>query len=274
MTDQDTPRLKPSQLELDSPGFLKVKELMSRAGDRHSITGDEARLVAEAKAKAREELENIRRLGMHMLLSHVEAMQTPYSEQWVNFAETQGRILDRLEGRRVYDLGCGDYRSKSSMEFRDLLLKRGVSEYYGVDIQGNYNGARRDVINMPFGPVVPNTDGKGAHIKGDMLDVVSHLPDRSTNFVLNGIDDLIVDTNTDYGRALVAHIARCTEPGGYVVGITMFGGVLEKLAQMDGFELESPEGSHFLLLRKLTTSSDSEQSLASKGRTPAERAGL
>ncbi len=274
MTEPDRPRPKPPQLELDSPGYIRVKEQMSRLSSRHEIRGDEAKLVAQEKAKTTRELEVIRQMGTSMLLNHVESIQTPYSEQWSNFAEKQGWMLDRLAGHQVFDLGGGDYRSKPSITFRRLLLERGVSEYYGVDMFGSYAGTRKDIIEMPFGPVIPNLDGRGAHIMGDMLDVVTYLPDGSTNFVLNGIDDLIVDTKTDYGKALTGHIERCTEPGGYVVGITMFGGVLEELSKLDSFDDESPENSRFYLLRKkdAATSSGSEQSPESRDQPEAGRA--
>lgn len=55
------------------------------------------------------------------------------------------------------------------------------------------------------------------YINDDMLKFVSKLPDKSTNFLINGIDDSII-RNNKYWEKLSKELYRATEDSGIITG--------------------------------------------------------
>lgn len=143
--------------------------------------------------------------------------------------------LARLEGQAVVDLGCGP----NAAIFEQFLTTYGPAAYVGID--GHNHFEDRTHYKVPdFGEVAPLSQAQedslpGVLIKGGMLETLSRLPDGSVNVALNGIDTDV--TGSPYTEELVREIARITRPDGLVFGITLAGGVLQTLAEQQGFKV-------------------------------------
>jgi|GEM_PF-2782445 len=83
----------------------------------------------------------------------------------------------------------------------------------------------------------------------DMLDFVSRLPADSSNFMINGIDDLVLQDPTDeYQNALAQEIVRSLKPGGIIFGTNLDNSMssrLEKLGLERKFTDESNKDSRY-----------------------------
>ena len=189
---------------------------------REHLSPESAPLVLASKEKLDSFLATAAMTSLNLIGNH----QTPYGEHWLN-QSTEGLpvMLERLKGKMVVDLGAG-----ASTKFRERLAQEGVAGYIGVD----YIGHAEDVA-----PLTIEKDGVDGAILGvDMLEAVDKLPDASCSFAINGIDSLIVRPDTPYAQELVRQIDRVTAVDGYILGNTLFGGILEAFSGRDGYETE------------------------------------
>lgn len=205
----------------------------------------EQQLVDANKAEFRDFMNTMR--VQRMWHAAKETLQTSFTEFW----EMSGfhTMLDELQGRTVVDLGCAE-----AHDFRRLLESKGAGSYIGVDQVLRYASNKR--VDTPFGIVTPFQKDfigiDGVLVAGDMLDFAARLPDGSCSFAINGIDENMVATDTEYGRVLTQHIARATEIGGYVTGVTVKSGILERLADCGMFDVQCKGRSlAFYTLQKL-----------------------
>ncbi len=163
---------------------------------------------------------------IRMLETSMRTLTTTHHEFWDRMFK-KDTMLDVLAGRCVVDLGCGN-----DSTFREMLTEKGVETYIGVDQVVSYEQGR--AVEAEFGLVLPLNVTKhsvsGALIRGDMLDVVARIPDSSCSFTINGVDESILDPNTDYAKEVVAQVIRATERGGFIVGVTTGGGILRSIA--------------------------------------------
>lgn len=120
-------------------------------------------------------------------------------------------LKKKLEGDVLIDLGCDCYVSRGPM-IADIL---GASLYVGVEkyINNKYfdessNKFKEDLkedVSIDVDLIVQ-----------DMLVYVSALPDNSANFMISGIDNIIIPDKR-YWIALEEQIRRALKPGGVVI---------------------------------------------------------
>ncbi|HSX05624.1 MAG TPA: hypothetical protein VLF69_04105 [Candidatus Saccharimonadales bacterium] len=147
------------------------------------------------------------------------------------------RALARLAGMPVVDLGCGG--PESTDPFQAFIKPFNPKLYVGVNHVATYG--YRPWHEVPqFGIVTPFSADygdplPGAIVRGDMLRVLSRLPDNSISIALNGIDRAILPPDLPYGKAVAAEITRVAHPEGLVFGVTLNGGILSTLAEAESF---------------------------------------
>jgi SAM-dependent methyltransferase len=172
---------------------------------------------------------------------------TPYAHLWLAML-TKGpekeihsidRLLKKLNGQTVLDLGCG----RNISEFQGLIKTYGARNYLGVETHYIFGASRaaRPIEGLGDVTYLDDEDGDfmdGAIIRGDMLRAVSRLPDSSVSVALNGIDDYVANSQTPYGARLADEVKRVLHPKGVCIGITANGGVLKALKQDDSLKTE------------------------------------
>ncbi len=136
---------------------------------------------------------------------------TPFDALFVmGFLESNDNhkiIEEKVRDKVVIDLGAG-----SAYRLLEEFAKLNVKEYIGVDKK------RSDSIISDYAKQRLGELGvKGDYIRSDMLLFVSKLPDKSANFVINGIDDNILD-NKEYWDRLIDQIYRTTYDEGVIMG--------------------------------------------------------
>ncbi|MEK7561739.1 MAG: hypothetical protein AAB541_02655 [Patescibacteria group bacterium] len=202
---------------------------------------DLAGLIELAKQK---QMDQLYRWGRE----HVDSIQTPHTIYWTlgegRIDPWEGRateikerdeLLSRIRGRIVLDLGCGI----RWLEFEEFLKKYEPSAYVGVDIWAPYG--YRPYNEIPdLGIVTPLGDQEGdvlpgALIKGDMLEAISRMPDKSCCIALNGVDAFILPPSP-YRRELEKEMVRVVSDEGIIFGVTLAGGLLSSLAKREGFQ--------------------------------------
>jgi SAM-dependent methyltransferase len=168
-----------------------------------------------------------------------DAPFTPYADLWLDIimkgserdSSFINRSLEKLKGQTVVDLGCG----RNYPAFQGFLKTYGLRDYIGVETHVIFGNDRaRPVEGLGDVAYLDEDEGDatdGAVIRGDMLRVISRLPDLSFSVALNGIDDYVVNSETPYGVRLAEEIARVLHPDGLCIGVTGNGGVLELLKQ-------------------------------------------
>lgn len=129
-----------------------------------------------------------------------------------------------MEGRPLVDLGGGFYDG-----LQKIAVSLGVSTYINVDKfaftypekPNPFVDSFEEMAKQEGEDVDPSEmkDGETqlVHVKADLLDFVSRMPDNSTNFTINGIDLLILGSRP-YHEALAKEVSRATFPGGLVFG--------------------------------------------------------
>ncbi len=150
--------------------------------------------------------------------------------------ELRDSWLNRLAGAPLLDLGCGSLEGSES--FRSFVAQYRPSAYMGVDHITSY-GDQPSVDVAEFGIVTPLPEADdalpGLMVHGDILEVLSRLPDNSVNIALNGVDEWLMPAGGAYGQAVTQEIIRVARPGGLVFGVTLAEGVLKALAQSHRF---------------------------------------
>lgn len=178
------------------------------------------------------------------IMTLLDAPHSHYSVHWEKALEEKfvhhNEIITLLAGLKdqvVLDVGCGPV----SQDFQSFLSRFGSRGYIGVDTH-SYFGPGRNIRRLDgLGDAVylDEADGDkldGIVIKGDMLRLVSRLPDGSVSIALNGIDEYVANTESPYGQRLAAEIKRVLDPNGMIIGITGNGGVLDMLAADPDFQ--------------------------------------
>lgn len=131
-----------------------------------------------------------------------------YKDKYENF-----QILkDKLHDQTVVDLGSNLYFLGVSESLKNL----GIKKYIAVDKFADIN---RPKIKQIKERVMPRMEKEfGLEFKNeDMLSFISRLPDNSVNYVMNGIDDTIIQ-NEKYWQVLAQELHRTTVKNGIVTG--------------------------------------------------------
>lgn len=145
---------------------------------------------------------------------------TQYSTIWERFErykpETKDDLKERLSGQILVDLGGG----RNPKYVQELAKNLGAAALVNVDPQAA--PATQDLGGTKFIPV-----------KKDMLSFTSQLKSNSCNFVITGIDEIIIP-NSDYHKALASEMIRATRPNGVIFAAKS--GVLPFLKQDGNLE--------------------------------------
>ena len=181
----------------------------------------------------------------------IEAIQAPKADQWTDVPSAH-HFLGRLTGELVVDIGCGP-----GSTFRTLLHNYQPKGYLGVDLLrpgGPYAWKQSKRFNARAAELTAGTHGiNGRMLHADALSVVAKLPDTSVSVVLNGIDKLIMDPDSEYGQALTGEIDRVIRVGGVVLGCTGWGGILPTFESRKEYSknmVKAPGGVEFLCFKK------------------------
>lgn len=134
--------------------------------------------------------------------------KTHYAEFWYDFfmnfnSAPQAHMFfkEHLKDCPLIDLGGGD----GSMEI--LARESGSPLYINVDKYAIDINSERKKDNIHI-----------LNIKKDILEFVAQLNNNSASFVLNGIDDWIID-DYDYHHALAQELERAVKPNGIIFGV-------------------------------------------------------
>jgi hypothetical protein len=144
-----------------------------------------------------------------------------YDDLWWRLANSHNEetesLLRRLNGQIVVDLGSGS----KTKEFEFILKNYGVIEYIAVDKNP-----------PPETSVIP-----GEVIAGDILGIAKSLkPAGGYSIAMNGINEALISSSSDYGKQLESEILRLLHPDGLLFGIGS-GGLINEVFQrpeMDG----------------------------------------
>lgn len=135
------------------------------------------------------------------------------SEAIANIKRTIDLFKEHLSGDVLVDLGAG---SEKVME--ELSKKFGVRTYVKVDkfykLQSSMTIAGTDIAYKEL-------EADRLHlitVNSDMLDFISRVRDNSGSFVLNGIDDYVINS-VKYQEMLAREIIRATRSKGIIFGI-------------------------------------------------------
>lgn len=138
---------------------------------------------------------------------------TDFALMWnnINIDSDSGKVLkNKLDDEILVDLGCG------RQPVIELAEKVGARVLIGVDRYSigseNDSPSPQKVVEEPI-----RENGQTVLVREDLLKFVSHIPDNSANFTINGIDDDIIK-NKDYQKALAKEIIRATKKGGIIFG--------------------------------------------------------
>jgi len=161
-----------------------------------------------------------------------------FSERWTGDAspfEEEGVrnfFAEKLQGGLLIDPGCSD---SDAMRYTARLFK--AKTYIGIDLGKKldpYVGYPPTDPRLRFMPSTNNPPCVELKVKADMLDFISHLPDNSANFSVNGIDDSIILV-AEYDEAFWNEIKRATRLGGIIFGYE------SRLSHFDAKGLQSKE---------------------------------
>jgi hypothetical protein len=126
-----------------------------------------------------------------------------YQELLSSGKEVKDFFENLLEGKPIVDLGCGPVIESEIRKMEKFALGMGASRYIGVD---------KFRVRADEKPTETSE-----YVSQDMLEYTQSLPDNSENFVLNGIDEIII-VSEDYADRLVEQLARVTAPNGVAMG--------------------------------------------------------
>lgn len=153
-----------------------------------------------------------------------------YSENWLYLPEMMKDVFDwmaeRLEGQTLVDLGGGAYGTgwKLAKMFK-------VGTYVSVDLCA-FDGSRAPNPSLPIiekgRESQPEESPRRIHVKDDILNFLLHLRDGSANFMLNGIDTVVLPTafcikdrsvGPRYHGRIADELHRALQPGGLILGL-------------------------------------------------------
>jgi hypothetical protein len=153
--------------------------------------------------------------------------QAPFSDYWYSILnppinvrppEDIDEIIEylqkKLKGQMLLDLGCG--QSVPSImdlpQIFDLVWAADVGTYVGVDL------SKSNPVPPQKAPFrMSKFDNESYYIEDDMLLRLARTPSNSVNTVINGIDDMIIQSDK-YISALATEIVRTCKPGGIIFG--------------------------------------------------------
>ncbi len=121
-------------------------------------------------------------------------------------------LKERLVGKILVDLGGGESRSMES-----LAHMLGVSVYIRVDAYFQSSLADEHGRLADRGKMEPGGEMEVYHVKFDMLEFLSTLPDDSVCVTINGIDMSVIHSEA-YHRALTKEMIRVLAPDGVIFG--------------------------------------------------------
>lgn len=130
-----------------------------------------------------------------------------------NIEKTDPRILEDLRGSDLIDLGAG-----CSYDMLKLSAEHAVRRYTAVDIFTSPFILERRADELARMKQFNDIPTELIQYREDMLRFLSHQDDNSAHIMLNGIDTLLIDS-PDYGRWLVAEIARVTGKNHLALGV-------------------------------------------------------
>ena len=154
------------------------------------------------------------------------------------YDEEQIEVLkQKLENEIIVDLGCGTRQSWTPLiakAFKSSLYI-GIEKYLDLDELElkrfelelkNKNQTRLKKFELEL---KNNTQTNFIFSKQDMLMFVSTLPDNSVNFIISGIDDIIIP-DEKYWEALEIQIRRSLKPKGVIItgGMPIFANYAKK----------------------------------------------
>ena len=174
---------------------------------------------------------NMLSVQMDPTLEKLQRADYSFTLPWENLTKTEKEYLKRkLKDGLLIDLGgnASDFRASSVM--RRLSRQLGVKTYinvdycHGGDINPYTSILAPDMVEPPsLKPLSKKEKSQTINdllVNDDMLDFVSRLPDNSSNFAINGIDEnSLHDQVGSYTQALWREILRSTKKGGVIFGV-------------------------------------------------------
>ena len=146
-----------------------------------------------------------------------------YQELLSSGPEVKEFFENLLKDKPIVDLGCGPVSESGVRKMEKFALGMGASRYVGVD---------KFRVRADEKPTETSE-----YVSQDMLEYAQSLPDNSTNFTLNGIDQVII-VSEDYTDRLVKQLARATAPNGVAMGFNS--PLLHKLHQYGFNQVKVP----------------------------------
>ncbi len=138
-----------------------------------------------------------------------------FIDSYLENEEERTLIEDKVKGKIIVDLGAGNSLDRVSPYFAEM----GAKEFVAVDKFFQKDDVNRDSLNTILESLRDKFKTQGTNVdyfQDDMLVFLSKLPDKSANFVLNGLDDNIISYN--YWNKLAEELYRTTYDGGVVMG--------------------------------------------------------
>jgi hypothetical protein len=129
-----------------------------------------------------------------------------------NSESARAFLKERLAGKILVDLGGGESRSMES-----LAQMLGVSVYIRVDVYFQSSLVDEHGRLADRGKMEPDGEMMVYHVKSDMLEFLSRLPDSSVCVTINGIDMSVIHSEA-YHQALAKEIVRVLAPDGVIFG--------------------------------------------------------
>ncbi len=138
-----------------------------------------------------------------------------FIDSYLEKKEESKLIEDKVNGKVVVDLGAGNSLDRVSPFFAEM----GVKEFVAVDKFFQRSDMEREYLNLILDSLRDKFKTQRVsfdYFKDDMLVFLSKLPDKSANFILNGLDYDII--GHDYWNKLSEELYRTTYDGGIIMG--------------------------------------------------------
>lgn len=157
-----------------------------------------------------------------------------------NKSEAHKYLINKLEGKTVIDLGFGDGSYfLDNLNYRAITFKNlKIKKYIGIE--KNFSCEDEDFESFKNKcQKIFNEGGMEADFEQqDMLKYIVRLPDESSNFIINGIDEHILPQK--YWEHLAEEIYKKTEPKGIITGL----GSLTEFFLKNGFKIIEPKNKN------------------------------
>lgn len=165
-------------------------------------------------------------------------LSLPYTGMsWLNSVGENADISDAI----VLDVGCGNMPKLAE------VIK--CKHYIGIDavIATGPNAYKKTSINGEC--TVDEYSDRITLVRGDMLCALSMVRDDSVSIIMNAIDNIVLNDNELYARAVANEIMRVTKPGGSVTGFNSY--PLNFIKGFQGFLDKQPKGAWAELVKPL-----------------------